>query len=193
MLIKPPGALGTAGSAGDPARRLAERARPPTACESCVRRRSRRDRGRTYPLSPVGHGGHGVNQFADRRVRRSACSLGRWMRAGSDQPRHGRGPVPYRRADLRLGLSTANFLRAPAMTERQLARLSVRAVTPPSAGQFSRDPIFIGGEMGIGNTTAAAAGPALGRRRKRWQDPGRVWTRRRQLQGRGDSPGARLA
>ncbi|CAI8792886.1 nicotinate-nucleotide--dimethylbenzimidazole phosphoribosyltransferase [Methylocaldum szegediense] len=64
--------------------------------------------------------------------------------------------------DLRLGLGTANFLRGPAMTERQLAE-ALRAGRDAAARASSAGiRIFIGGEMGIGNTTAAAAlGAAL--------------------------------
>lgn len=58
--------------------------------------------------------------------------------------------------DLRLGLGTANFLRGPAMTERQLAE-ALRAGRDAAARASSAGiRIFIGGEMGIGNTTVAA-------------------------------------
>ncbi|MEX5339954.1 nicotinate-nucleotide--dimethylbenzimidazole phosphoribosyltransferase [Pseudomonas sp. I2] len=58
---------------------------------------------------------------------------------------------------LRLGSGTANFARRPAMTEVQLGaalqagRDSVRRASEQGV------QLFIGGEMGIGNTTAAAA------------------------------------
>lgn len=58
---------------------------------------------------------------------------------------------------LRLGAGTANFARQPAMTDAQLqAALGAgRDSALRAAGQGAR--LFIGGEMGIGNTTAAAA------------------------------------
>lgn len=59
--------------------------------------------------------------------------------------------------DQRLGAGTANFLREPAMTLEQLhAALAVgreAAERAVAAGAH----LFIGGEMGIGNTTAATA------------------------------------
>ena len=57
----------------------------------------------------------------------------------------------------RVGAGTANFLKTPAMTEAELeAALNVgrRAVERTLANQAD---LFIGGEMGIGNTTAATA------------------------------------
>lgn len=57
----------------------------------------------------------------------------------------------------RLGSGTANFLHAPAMTEQQLsAALTAGFDAIERAQQHSVD-IFIGGEMGIGNTTSATA------------------------------------
>lgn len=58
---------------------------------------------------------------------------------------------------LRLGTGTANFARQPAMTENQLqaALQAGRDIAQRGAGQGAQ--LFIGGEMGIGNTTAAAA------------------------------------
>ncbi|MDF0729975.1 nicotinate-nucleotide--dimethylbenzimidazole phosphoribosyltransferase [Pseudomonas entomophila] len=58
---------------------------------------------------------------------------------------------------LRLGAGTANFTRQPAMTEVQweAALAAGRASAQRAAEQGAQ--LFIGGEMGIGNTTAAAA------------------------------------
>lgn len=58
---------------------------------------------------------------------------------------------------LRLGAGTANFARQPAMSEAQ-----VQAALEAGRGSAMRAiargaQLFIGGEMGIGNTTAAAA------------------------------------
>lgn len=53
--------------------------------------------------------------------------------------------------------STANFCHAPAMTEAQLqAALEIGAESVRAAHQ-SQAQLFIGGEMGIANTTSAAA------------------------------------
>ncbi|KEY86963.1 nicotinate-nucleotide--dimethylbenzimidazole phosphoribosyltransferase [Pseudomonas capeferrum] len=58
---------------------------------------------------------------------------------------------------LRLGAGTANFARQPAMTERQLhAALEAGRDSALRAAEQGAQ-LFIGGEMGIGNTTAAAA------------------------------------
>lgn len=66
------------------------------------------------------------------------------------------GPLPDV-IDARLGAMTADFTRAPAMTTAQfgaaLAAGRDAVVRASSAGAR----LFIGGEMGIGNTTAAAA------------------------------------
>lgn len=58
---------------------------------------------------------------------------------------------------LRLGTGTANFARQPAMTENQLqAALQAGRDSAQRAAEQGAQ-LFIGGEMGIGNTTAAAA------------------------------------
>ena len=59
--------------------------------------------------------------------------------------------------DLRLGPGTANFVRGPAMTERQLAQALRTGRDAAERARSAGVQIFIGGEMGIGNTTAAAA------------------------------------
>lgn len=58
---------------------------------------------------------------------------------------------------LRLGAGTANFARQPSMSEEQLlaALQAGRDSAKRAADQGAQ--LFIGGEMGIGNTTAAAA------------------------------------
>ncbi|MDM3888286.1 nicotinate-nucleotide--dimethylbenzimidazole phosphoribosyltransferase [Pseudomonas sp. BCRC 81390] len=58
---------------------------------------------------------------------------------------------------LRLGAGTANFARQPAMTDEQLqAALQAGRDSALRAAEQGAQ-LFIGGEMGIGNTTAAAA------------------------------------
>jgi len=59
--------------------------------------------------------------------------------------------------DQRVGPGTANFAQAPAMTAEQLAK--ALAVGREAADRAAADEteLFIGGEMGIGNTTSAAA------------------------------------
>lgn len=67
---------------------------------------------------------------------------------GAEEP--GRGVTR-----LELGAGTANFTGGPAMTEQQVARaLEAGRGAATRAGNCD---LFIGGEMGIGNTTAAAA------------------------------------
>ena len=56
---------------------------------------------------------------------------------------------------VRLGPGTANFTQAAAMTEEQVAR--ALDVGRQSVARGAGAQLFIGGEMGIGNTTAAAA------------------------------------
>lgn len=66
------------------------------------------------------------------------------------------GPLPGVRRDW-IAPATANFLDAPAMHEAQLARaLSAGRHSVATAAQAGAE-LFIGGEMGIGNTTAATA------------------------------------
>lgn len=59
--------------------------------------------------------------------------------------------------DLRLGPGTANFVRAPAMSEEQLMRALEAGRGVAERAQNSGAQLFIGGEMGIANTTTAAA------------------------------------
>jgi len=58
---------------------------------------------------------------------------------------------------LRLGAGTGNFLRGPAMTEAQAAAALQAGRDTVLRAQAAGAQLFIGGEMGIGNTTAAAA------------------------------------
>ena len=56
-----------------------------------------------------------------------------------------------------LGPGTANFLLGPAMDEHQCARALAAGRHAAERAQLAGADLFIGGEMGIGNTTAAAA------------------------------------
>jgi nicotinate-nucleotide--dimethylbenzimidazole phosphoribosyltransferase len=59
--------------------------------------------------------------------------------------------------DCRLGPGTANMVFEPAMTEHQLARALGAGRQAAERARLDGMQLFIGGEMGIGNTTAAAA------------------------------------
>ncbi len=59
--------------------------------------------------------------------------------------------------NLALGSGTAHFCREPAMTESQLARALHAGRQTAERARLGGAQLFIGGEMGIGNTTAAAA------------------------------------
>ncbi|PWK88629.1 nicotinate-nucleotide--dimethylbenzimidazole phosphoribosyltransferase [Fulvimonas soli] len=52
---------------------------------------------------------------------------------------------------------TANFCRAPAMTEAQFAAALEAGAASARAARAAGAQLFVGGEMGIANTTAAAA------------------------------------
>lgn len=56
-----------------------------------------------------------------------------------------------------LGPGTANFTREPAMNEHQLACALAAGRHAAERARLMGAQLFIGGEMGIGNTTAAAA------------------------------------
>lgn len=56
-----------------------------------------------------------------------------------------------------LGPGTANFTREPAMTEHQLACALAAGRHAAERARLTDAQLFIGGEMGIGNTTAATA------------------------------------
>ena len=58
---------------------------------------------------------------------------------------------------LRLGAGTANFARQPAMTEAQWQAALAAGRDSALRAAEQGATLFIGGEMGIGNTTAAAA------------------------------------
>lgn len=59
--------------------------------------------------------------------------------------------------DARAGAGTANFTRAPAMTAMQLETALLAGHQAVERALTSGAELFIGGEMGIGNSTAAAA------------------------------------
>lgn len=66
------------------------------------------------------------------------------------------GPLPGVK-DYRLGPGTASFLDAPAMTEHQLACALGAGRHAVERARLQDCDLFIGGEMGIGNTTSATA------------------------------------
>lgn len=59
--------------------------------------------------------------------------------------------------DARVGPGTANFLREPAMTVEQLHEALLVGHDAAERAAISGAQLFIGGEMGIGNTTSATA------------------------------------
>ncbi len=59
--------------------------------------------------------------------------------------------------NLPLAPGTANLCREPAMDEQQLARAMYGGRQAAERAKLAGAQLFIGGEMGIGNTTAAAA------------------------------------
>lgn len=56
-----------------------------------------------------------------------------------------------------LGAGTANLALEPAMTEQQVARALHAGRHAAERARLAKTQLFIGGEMGIGNTTAATA------------------------------------
>lgn len=66
------------------------------------------------------------------------------------------GEIPGVRRHV-IAASTANFCRGPAMTEAQLEAALAAGVASAADAVATGTDIYIGGEMGIGNTTAAAA------------------------------------
>ncbi|AGA87505.1 nicotinate-nucleotide--dimethylbenzimidazole phosphoribosyltransferase [Stutzerimonas stutzeri] len=58
---------------------------------------------------------------------------------------------------LRLGPGTANFMRQPAMSEQQLWQALAAGREAAQRAAAGGAQLFIGGEMGIGNTSSAAA------------------------------------
>lgn len=66
------------------------------------------------------------------------------------------GPLPEVK-DYRLGPGTANLTQEPAMSEHQLACALAAGRHAAERARLQAVQLFIGGEMGIGNTTAAAA------------------------------------
>lgn len=59
--------------------------------------------------------------------------------------------------DRRIAPGTDNFCRAPAMNDAQLAAALAAGREAAERAHRARAQLFIGGEMGIGNTTAASA------------------------------------
>lgn len=59
--------------------------------------------------------------------------------------------------DLALGPGTANMTQEPALTEHQLSRALSAGRHAAERARLADSHLFIGGEMGIANTTAAAA------------------------------------
>lgn len=59
--------------------------------------------------------------------------------------------------DVRLGPGTANFVQAPAMDTHQLARAMNAGRHSAERARLAGMQLYLAGEMGIGNTTAAAA------------------------------------
>jgi nicotinate-nucleotide--dimethylbenzimidazole phosphoribosyltransferase len=66
------------------------------------------------------------------------------------------GPLP-KVLNLRLGPGTENFCQAAAMDALQLGRAMHAGRQGAERAKLAKADLFIGGEMGIGNTTAAAA------------------------------------
>ncbi len=66
------------------------------------------------------------------------------------------GPLPGV-LELRLGSGTANFCQEPAMSTSQLGRALHAGRQAAERAKLACARLFIGGEMGIGNTTAATA------------------------------------
>jgi nicotinate-nucleotide--dimethylbenzimidazole phosphoribosyltransferase len=76
--------------------------------------------------------------------------------------------------DRRIAAGTANFTQTPAMTAAQLDAALVAGAEAAERARHSAIDIFIGGEMGIGNTTAASAVACalLGRSARELAGPG---------------------
>ncbi|MCF6282147.1 MAG: nicotinate-nucleotide--dimethylbenzimidazole phosphoribosyltransferase [Candidatus Polarisedimenticolaceae bacterium] len=69
---------------------------------------------------------------------------------------HDPGPLPGVR-DCRIAAGTANFQQQDAMTEQQLAAALLAGRESVERANTAGTQLYIGGEMGIGNTTSAAA------------------------------------
>jgi nicotinate-nucleotide--dimethylbenzimidazole phosphoribosyltransferase len=59
--------------------------------------------------------------------------------------------------DVRLGPGSANFVKGPAMTDEQLTGALEAGRASVERARAGQAQLYIGGDMGIGNTTAAAA------------------------------------
>lgn len=93
-------------------------------------------------------GGAAISVLAD--------SLGASLKVVNLGTREPLEPLP-RVWDRRLGPGTANFVEGPAMTPEQCAGALRAGREAVDAGVAEGAQLIIGGEMGIGNTTAAAA------------------------------------
>jgi nicotinate-nucleotide--dimethylbenzimidazole phosphoribosyltransferase len=99
-----------------------------------------------------------VGNFA--REGAAICVLARALGAGLEVinlgTAHDPGPLP-KVLNLQLGPGSDNFCRGAAMDESQLARAIHAGRQGAERAKLADAQLFIGGEMGIGNTTAAAA------------------------------------
>ncbi|MEH6651499.1 MAG: nicotinate-nucleotide--dimethylbenzimidazole phosphoribosyltransferase [Motiliproteus sp.] len=88
------------------------------------------------------------------------CVLARQLKASFEVVNLGTvielGPLPSVR-DQRIANQTANFCQAPAMSESQLQQALDAGQAAAQRASDQKAQLFIGGEMGIANTTAASA------------------------------------
>jgi len=86
----------------------------------------------------------------------AACLLGATLEVINLGTAFDTGPLDMV-MDYRLGPGTANFTVQPAMTVHQVACALAAGRHAAERARINASQLFIGGEMGIGNTTAAAA------------------------------------
>ncbi len=86
----------------------------------------------------------------------AACAVGAGLEVVNLGTAHNTGPL-NRVRECALGPGTANMARAPAMTEQQLANALTAGRDAAKRASSEGADLFIGGEMGIANTTAATA------------------------------------
>lgn len=86
----------------------------------------------------------------------AARSIGAELEVINMGTAHDTGPLPNVK-NYALGPGTANFTIAPAMTEAQLALALDAGRDCIERARMTGAQLFIGGEMGIGNTTSASA------------------------------------
>ena len=70
--------------------------------------------------------------------------------------------------DVALGPATANFVKGPAMTEAQLTGALEAGRQSVERALAGGAQLYVGGDMGIGNSTAGAVRPAGPQSRSRW-------------------------